>query len=46
MIDFYSEIIKNHKSYGTALQIAKQKMIATNNYSAPYYWASFELIGK
>lgn len=46
MINFYSEIIKNHKSYGAALQMAKQKMIATNNYSAPYYWAPFELIGK
>jgi CHAT domain-containing protein len=46
MVDFYSDLINNGSSYSYGLQQAKLKMIASNDYSAPYYWAPFILIGN
>lgn len=44
MIDFYDDIDNN--SYAMALQNSKRKMIQTEKYSEPFYWAPFILIGK
>jgi len=47
MIDFYEEIARNPNiAYTDALQKAKQKMIGSKDYAAPYFWAPFILIGK
>ncbi|MEM9856976.1 MAG: CHAT domain-containing tetratricopeptide repeat protein [Bacteroidota bacterium] len=40
---FYKEI--NNNNYGAALRSAKLKMINTDQYSNPFYWAPFILIG-
>ena len=44
MIDFYSEIDDN--TYAAALQTSKRKMIQSEDFAEPYYWAPFILIGK
>ncbi len=44
MIDFYRNIIKG-ENYPKALANAKRKMISKGDYSQPYYWAPFVLIG-
>lgn len=46
MIDFYKNNLEKKQSYSTALQSAKKSLIASGNYSSPYYWAPFILIGK
>ena len=46
MINFYSGIVGDNKSYANALQTAKLNMISNSTYSSPYYWAPFTLIGK
>jgi len=46
MTDFYSTLLKNQdKGFRYALQQSKIKMIASKNFSDPYYWAPFVLIG-
>ncbi len=47
MTDFYSLLLKSKStSFSTALQEAKVKMIKSDKYSTPFYWAPFVLIGK
>ncbi len=47
MEEFYKILLKENSSdFGSALQKAKLKMITEKNYSAPYYWAPFVLIGN
>jgi CHAT domain-containing protein/predicted negative regulator of RcsB-dependent stress response len=46
MTDFYKELLaKPDTSPSTALRTAQQKMIASKNYNAPFYWAPFVLVG-
>lgn len=47
MEDFYRFLL-SHKSdrYSDALRASKLKMIQSQTYSAPYYWAPFILIGR
>jgi CHAT domain-containing protein/Tfp pilus assembly protein PilF len=46
MQDFYRELLKGrHDNYATNLRTAKQNLIATDKFSAPYFWAPFILIG-
>ena len=44
MIDFYGNISEN--DYSEGLRQAKLKMIKTGDFSKPYYWAPFILIGQ
>lgn len=44
MIDFYGNISGN--DYSAGLRQAKLKMIGTGDFSKPYYWAPFILIGQ
>ncbi|HSZ24199.1 MAG TPA: CHAT domain-containing tetratricopeptide repeat protein [Cytophagaceae bacterium] len=48
MIDFYEEMLKNPTAayYGKSLQTAKLKMIQECQYSRPYFWAPFILVGR
>ncbi|MFM9839952.1 MAG: CHAT domain-containing protein [Cyclobacteriaceae bacterium] len=47
MTDFYSFLLKSKStSFSTALREAKVKMIKSDKYSTPFYWAPFILIGK
>jgi len=48
MKDFYSSYLQNNFSnnFSEALKMAKINMINSENYSKPYYWAPFILIGK
>ncbi len=41
MKHFYSEIEKNPNALAKALQTAQIKMINSNEYNNPYYWAPF-----
>lgn len=46
MTDFYSSLLKNQdKGFSSALQQAKIRMIASEKFRDPYYWAPFVLIG-
>jgi CHAT domain-containing protein/predicted negative regulator of RcsB-dependent stress response len=45
MTDFYRSMLQGN-DYGEALRLAKQGMISSTNYSSPYYWAPFVLIGE
>lgn len=46
MTDFYGILIKSGApNFRQALQQAKSKMISRSEYSEPYYWAPFVLIG-
>ncbi|MGK7389450.1 MAG: CHAT domain-containing protein [Candidatus Cyclobacteriaceae bacterium M2_1C_046] len=44
MSSFYSKI--NNDGYGNNLRQAKLRMIRSDNYSEPFYWAPFILIGE
>jgi CHAT domain-containing protein len=48
MIDFYKNALENkaNMSYSNALRKAKLNMINNGNYSHPFYWSPFILIGK
>jgi CHAT domain-containing protein len=49
MIDFYDLMLKDNLSngdYSYALRKAKLKMIGEGQFSKPFYWAPFILIGK
>ena len=43
---FYTPIIKSGASYGAALTDAKRKLIATQKWQHPFYWAAFVLVGS
>jgi CHAT domain-containing protein/Tfp pilus assembly protein PilF len=46
MKDFYSNVLTNPASpYSDALRQAKLRMLTSEHYSAPFYWAPFVLIG-
>ena len=46
MKDFYSHLLQeNHNAFSRNLRQAKLNLVKTDNYSAPYYWAPFILIG-
>ncbi|HZX73696.1 MAG TPA: CHAT domain-containing protein, partial [Cyclobacteriaceae bacterium] len=46
MVDFYKNLLqKKDQNFREALQQAKVNMIKKGNYSAPYYWAPFVMIG-
>lgn len=45
MANFYEDLLLKNKSYAEALQSAKQKMLGSDQYASPYYWAPFILIG-
>ena len=45
MTDFYRSMLQGN-NYTDALRLAKQGMIKSDNYSSPYYWAPFVLIGE
>ena len=44
MTQFYSNF--NSSKYAPALSTAKKKLISSDDYSAPFYWAPFILIGE
>ncbi len=47
MIDFYKyNLYNDHHGYNTALRQAKLGLINSTDYSHPYYWAPFILVGK
>lgn len=48
MTFFYKEMLANldQDDYATFLRKAKLKLIASDNYAQPYYWAPFVLIGR
>jgi CHAT domain-containing protein len=45
MKDFYQKMLESKSGYSQNLRQAKLQMIKSENYSAPYYWAPFILIG-
>ena len=45
MTDFYRSMLQGN-NYVEALRLAKQGMIKSADYSSPYYWAPFVLIGE
>ena len=48
MVEFYQQMLlkeNNELNYAALLQKAKQILILDKNYSRPYYWAPFILIG-
>lgn len=48
MVEFYRQMLlkeNNNANYAALLQKAKQMLIFDKNYSRPYYWAPFILIG-
>jgi CHAT domain-containing protein/Tfp pilus assembly protein PilF len=46
MTDFYKELLAGtHTNYGESLRQAKLKLITSEKYAAPFYWAPFILIG-
>ena len=44
MLEFY-KLLKNGKDKATALQEAQRKIMENKEYSYPYYWAPFVLVG-
>lgn len=44
MLEFY-KLLKNGMDKATALQEAQKKIMSKKEYSHPYYWAPFELVG-
>lgn len=45
MTNFYREVLQPNATLTTSLQKVKVDMMNSNEYSAPYYWAPFVLIG-
>ena len=46
MVNFYQNIIQNNKNHTLALQQAKTSLLNSENFSAPYFWAAFILVGN
>ncbi|HWQ96211.1 MAG TPA: CHAT domain-containing protein [Candidatus Methylomirabilis sp.] len=44
MLEFY-KLLKNGEDKATALQLAQKKIMKKKEYSHPYYWAPFVLVG-
>lgn len=45
MTNFYRELLQPSSTLHTSLQKVKLDMLNSKNYSAPYYWAPFVLLG-
>jgi CHAT domain-containing protein/predicted negative regulator of RcsB-dependent stress response len=45
MKDFYKQLLDTNNGYSQNLRQAKLNLIRSSNYSDPYYWAPFILIG-
>lgn len=49
MVDFYNDLLSrevNQMDYATSLRESKLKLIKSEKFSSPFYWAPFILIGK
>ncbi|QHT70238.1 CHAT domain-containing protein [Rhodocytophaga rosea] len=46
LMGYFYKALLSGKSKGAALQQAKMKMIANKDYSHPFFWAPFILVGK
>lgn len=46
MIDFYQQLFSSKSNHSSSLRKAKLKMIKSQSYQNPYYWAPFILIGS
>ena len=46
MHEFYNQLISNKKSKAEALRLAQIKLLKTEEYSSPYYWAGIVLLGS
>ncbi|KPA11861.1 hypothetical protein MHK_007927, partial [Candidatus Magnetomorum sp. HK-1] len=46
MKSFYTALIDNHISKAKALQMAQIKLIQSEKYQHPFYWAAFILVGN
>lgn len=45
MTDFYRQICSNTQAYHKAMKVAKLTMLESEEFSSPYYWSAFILIG-
>lgn len=45
MTDFYSNLLQRENTYSQSLQQSKLGLIRNTDFSAPFYWAPFVLIG-
>ncbi|HEY5943877.1 MAG TPA: CHAT domain-containing protein, partial [Kofleriaceae bacterium] len=46
MKSFYTPVVKSGASYAAALTDAKRKLVATEKWQHPFYWAAFVLVGN
>jgi CHAT domain-containing protein len=46
MQEFYTELLTYKKSKADALRLAQLKLLKSNQYSSPYYWAGIILLGS
>jgi CHAT domain-containing protein len=46
MQEFYNQLINNRQSKGQALRQAQLKLLRSDRYSSPYYWANMVLLGS
>jgi CHAT domain-containing protein len=46
MSSFYQELAQNHLTKAEALRQAQEKLLRNKNFSHPYYWSAFVLIGN
>ena len=46
MKSFYTPVVKSGASYGSALTDAKRKLVASEKWRHPFFWAPFVLVGS
>jgi CHAT domain-containing protein len=46
MKEFYSQLINQRKSKAEALRLAQLKLLRSDRYSSPYYWANMVMLGS
>ena len=46
MKSFYAPVVKSGATYGEALAEAKRKLVATEKWKHPFYWAAFVSVGS